>query len=189
MTQLIEAAFKSILQELDPNPGRDGIAETPNRMAKAWLDHTSGYAKDPASVFKSFDDGSERYDEMVVVGGIKFFSRCEHHGETIFGEATVGYIPNGKVIGLSKLVRLTDIFAKRLQVQERLTQQIANSVMEHLQPVGVGVRIRARHMCMESRGCCRPGTVTTTTCLLGAIKAGEPRNEFLCEAMQHNGPL
>lgn len=186
---ILTESFRQVLQAVAPDSQREGLAETPARMAKAWLEHTTGYNIDPASVLKTFDDGAELYDEMVTVGGIRFYSRCEHHGEAIFGEATISYIPCGKVVGLSKLVRLTDIFARRMQVQERFTQQIANAIHDELNPLGVGVRVRARHMCMESRGVCRHGTVTTTTCLLGVIKSGEAREEFLREAMQYNGAL
>jgi GTP cyclohydrolase I len=185
----MQSVFSGLIRCVDPNAEREGLIETPARMAKAWLDHTTGYLQEPGEVLKAFEDGAEKYDEMVVVGGIRFYSRCEHHGEAIFGEAIIGYIPAGKVVGLSKLVRLTDVFAKRLQVQERMTQQIANALSEHLQPKGVGVMVRARHLCMEARGVCRHGAITTTTSLIGAVREGQPREEFLAQARQHNGPL
>lgn len=174
---------------VDPDAAREGLEETPDRMAKAWLDHTSGYGADVAGILKVFEDGAGSYDEMVVVGGIQFYSRCEHHGEAIFGQATIGYLPTNKIVGLSKLVRLTDVFAKRLQVQERMTAQICDAIMEHLQPLGVGVMVRARHLCMESRGVCRHGTITTTMKLGGALREGAPREEFLKQAQQYSGPL
>jgi GTP cyclohydrolase I len=183
------SAFRSVIQCVDPHFDRQGVEETPARMAKAWREHTAGYAVDPLALLKQFDDGSEGYDEMVVVGGIPFYSRCEHHGEAIFGQATIAYIPDKRIVGLSKLARITDVFAKRLQVQERMTVQIANTIQEGLQPLGVGVRLRARHLCMESRGVCKHGTVTTTTCLLGVIREGEPRQEFLQAAGQYNGHI
>lgn len=185
----LSGAFRTLIQCVDPAFDREGVEETPGRMAKAWLEHTSGYDMDPASVLKVFEDGAENYDQMVVVGGIQFYSRCEHHGEAIFGQTTIGYIPKGRVVGLSKLVRLTDIFAKRLQVQERMTAQIADAINEHLDPVGVGVRVRARHLCMESRGVCRHGTITTTTALRGELSAGAPREEFLKQASEYNDRL
>lgn len=159
---------------------REGLAETPDRVAKAWEFWTSGYDQDPADVLKVFEDGADGYDEMVAVVDIPVYSKCEHHLADIFGRATVAYIPNGKIVGLSKLSRLVDIFARRLQVQERLTVQIADALEEHLEPVGVGVKVEARHMCMESRGLCQQGHHTVTTALRGAMK-DEPqaRMEFL----------
>lgn len=159
---------------------REGLQETPDRVAKAWAFWLSGYDRDPAEVLKVFEDGAEGYDEMVMVKDIPVYSKCEHHLADIFGTATIAYIPNGKVVGLSKLSRLTDIFARRLQVQERLTSQIANALHEHLEPKGCGVIIRARHMCMESRGLCQQGHHTITSALRGVIKADPvARAEFL----------
>lgn len=183
------SAFRAVLECVDPDADRGGLIDTPERAAKAFLEHTSGYALDPAEVLKAFEDGASDYDQMVVVGGIRFYSRCEHHLEAIFGEATIGYIPHGRVVGLSKLARLTEVFAKRLQIQERMTTQIANSLYENLNPLGVGVRIRARHMCMESRGICKHGAITTTTSLLGEMRDGAPREEFLKQASDFNGPI
>ena len=125
-------------------------------------------------------EGSEGYDEMVIVKDIPIYSKCEHHLADIFGTATIAYIPNGKVVGLSKLSRLADAFARRLQVQERLTVQIADALEEHLQPLGVGVIIRARHMCMESRGLCQQGHHTITSALRGVLKTeAAARAEFM----------
>lgn len=161
-------------------PLRDGMADTPNRVAKAWEFWTSGYDTDIAALFKAFEDGAEGSDQMVIVKDIPLYSKCEHHLADIFGTATVAYIPNGKVVGLSKISRVVNAFARRLQVQERLTNQIADAIQEHLQPLGVGVLVKARHMCMESRGICQQGHHTVTQALRGAIK-DEPqtRNEFL----------
>jgi GTP cyclohydrolase IA len=159
---------------------REGLRETPHRMAKAWAFWTSGYREDPASILKTFEDGGERYDQMVCVRDIPIYSKCEHHLADIFGTATIAYIPNGKIVGLSKLSRLADCFARRLQVQERMTQQIADALQQHLQPLGVGVVIKARHMCMESRGICQQGHHTVTAALHGAIKdEAATRAEFL----------
>jgi GTP cyclohydrolase I len=169
-----------LLNLVDPDFGREGTRDTPERLAKAWQFWTKGYAENPASILKVFEDGGETYDHMVLVKDIPLYSKCEHHLADIFGTATVAYIPNGKVVGLSKISRLVDCFARRLQVQERLTEQIADAMMEHLQPTGVGVIIKARHLCMESRGICQQGHHTVTTALRGAIK-DEPqtRAEFI----------
>lgn len=158
---------------------REGLQETPDRVAKAWEFWLSGYDRDPAEELKVFEDGAEGYDEMVMVKDIPIYSKCEHHLADIFGTATIAYIPNGKVVGLSKLSRLADIFARRLQVQERLTAQIADALWSNLKPKGVGVIIRARHMCMESRGLCQQGHHTITSALRGVMKQGDPRAEFL----------
>lgn len=179
----IEHLFSSLLGHLDPTPERGGLRETPHRMAKAWAEWTRGYEMDPACILKVFEDGGERYDEMVVVKDIPIYSKCEHHLADIFGTATIAYIPNGKVVGLSKLSRLADCFARRLQVQERLTVQIADALEEHLTPRGVGVMVRARHMCMESRGICQQGHHTITTALRGVMRSDPAaRAEFLGQA-------
>lgn len=166
------------------NPDREGLLETPARVVKAWQHWTGGYAVDIAKLLKVFKDGSENYDEMVIVKDIPIYSKCEHHLADIFGTATIAYIPDGNIVGLSKLSRLADAFARRLQVQERLTCQIADALQLHLQPKGVGVVIKARHMCMESRGLCQQGHHTVTSALRGVIKSQpETRAEFLQIAM------
>lgn len=173
-------AVVRLLQVVGEDPKRGGLLETPGRVIKAWKHWTSGYDKNAKEILKQFEDGAEKYDQMVIVKDIPIYSHCEHHLAAIFGTATIAYIPNGKIVGLSKLSRLADMFARRLQVQERLTDQIADSLVEHLQPAGVGVIIKARHLCMESRGICQQGHHTITTALRGAIKE-EPqtRAEFL----------
>jgi GTP cyclohydrolase I len=171
--------MRQLLPCIDPNHERPGLLETPERAAKAWLEWTAGYAQDPASVLKVFEDGAEGCNEMVVVHDIPVYSHCEHHLAPIFGTATVAYIPNGRIVGLSKLPRLVDIFARRLQVQERMTNQIADAIMEHLNPRGCGVVMRARHMCMESRGIKQGGSHTTTSALRGCFSLPEVRAEFL----------
>lgn len=180
----LENAAELLLYAVEEDFGREGLRETPARMAKAWEFWTRGYNDDPAKILKVFADGGERYDQMVCVRDIPIYSKCEHHLADIFGTATIAYIPNGRIVGLSKLSRLADCFARRLQVQERMTQQIADAIEEHLKPVGVGVVIKARHMCMESRGICQQGHHTVTTALHGAIK-DEPatRAEFLRMAL------
>lgn len=158
---------------------REGLHETPRRFRDAWYFFTSGYKTEPKSVLKSFEDGAESYDEMVLVKEIPFFSQCEHHLVPFFGEAHVAYIPSKRIVGLSKIPRLVEIFARRLQVQERMTNQIADALNEHLEPLGVGVVLKARHLCMESRGIQKIGCYTTTSALRGCIKE-EPdaRAEF-----------
>jgi GTP cyclohydrolase I len=169
-----------ILQHIGDDPKRQGLIETPARFAKALGKWFEGYEQDPSEVFKVFEDGAEHYDQMIVVKDIPIYSHCEHHIAPIFGSATIGYIPDGKIVGLSKLSRVADIFARRLQVQERLTAQIANAIHTYLKPKGVGVVIKARHMCMESRGICKQGHETVTASLTGVIK-NDPmaRGEFL----------
>lgn len=163
------------------DPFREGIQETPARFAKAWAHWTSGYNIDPQALLKSFEEGD--YNEMVIVKDIPLYSKCEHHIADIFGTATVAYIPSGRVVGLSKLSRLVNVFARRLQVQERMTVQIADALWNSpLSPRGVGVRLKCRHMCMESRGICQQGHHTVTTALRGVLEVGDPRNEFLGEA-------
>jgi GTP cyclohydrolase IA len=162
---------------------REGIQETPDRVAKAWEFWTSGYAENAEAILKVFEDGGENYDEMVIVKDIPVYSKCEHHLADIFGTATVAYIPNGKIVGLSKLSRLVNMHARRLQVQERLTNDVAEDIHRILKPKGVGVLVRARHMCMESRGICQQGHHTITTALRGVLK-NEPaaRAEFMSVA-------
>lgn len=159
---------------------REGLQETPTRVLKAWQHWTSGYGKNAADILKVFEDGGETYDEMVIVKDIPVYSKCEHHLADIFGRATVAYIPNGRIVGLSKLSRLVDMHARRLQVQERLTNDVAEDLWTHLHPLGVGVLVRARHMCMESRGLCQQGHHTITCALRGVIKEKpEARAEFM----------
>lgn len=180
----IACAVSALIRELEQVPESDdvrgGLEETPDRVAKAWEFWTSGYSMDPAAILKTFEDGAEGVDEMVVVKDIPFYSHCEHHMAPIFGTATIGYIPQGRVVGLSKLSRLLEVYARRLQVQERLTCQVADALMKHLQPLGCGVVIKARHLCMESRGVCQQGHHTVTSAMRGAFKdKSEVRSEFL----------
>lgn len=176
----IQPVIKQLLPFIDNNHHREGLADTPHRVAKAWAKWTEGYHMNAASILKVFEDGAEKCDEMVIVKDIPIYSKCEHHLADIFGTATIAYIPNGKIVGLSKLSRLADMFSRRLQVQERLTNQIADSIQEHLNAKGVGVVIRARHMCMESRGICQQGHHTITSALRGVMKDNhEARSEFM----------
>ena len=180
-----EQDWKRLLASLGEDPERQGLRETPSRVAKAWKQWTAGYDQDPAELLKAFEDGAEQYNELIVVRGIPVYSHCEHHLAPFFGKATIGYVPNGKIVGLSKLTRLVDCFAKRLQVQERLTGQIADALMEHLEPKAAGVVIRCRHMCMESRGIRTPGEETITSAMLGELQPNLAlRTEFLALARE-----
>lgn len=169
-----------LLQYIGEDPKREGLQETPARFLKAWNHWAGGYALSPESVLKTFEDGAENYDEMVLVKDIPVYSHCEHHLAPFFGVAHVGYIPNGKIVGLSKLSRLVDVFSRRLQVQERLTSQIASALEDNLAPKGVGVILECRHLCMESRGIARSGSSTVTSAMRGVLMTKpEARAEFI----------
>jgi len=169
-----------LLQYIGEDPTRQGLLETPKRVIKAWSEWTRGYNINPASVLKTFEDGAEQLDQMVTVDDIPVWSHCEHHLAPFFGTARISYIPNGKIVGLSKFARLVDVYARRLQVQERLTNQIADALEEVLAPIGIGVEIRCRHLCMESRGVKCANSNTKTIALRGLIKDdNKARNEFL----------
>lgn len=169
-----------LLQFVGEDPKRGGLQETPARVVKAWKYWCSGYGKDPGEILKAFQDGAESCDQMVIVKDIPFYSHCEHHLAAIFGTVTIAYIPDGVIVGLSKLSRLTDMYARRLQVQERMTNQIADALDKYMRPKGVGVLVNARHMCMESRGVCQQGHSTITSALRGAIRdEQDTRAEFL----------
>lgn len=184
----METVIRSMLGIIEGVPPnmllREGLQETPARVAKAWEFWSSGYGQDVGAILKTFEDGAEGVDEMVVVKDLPFYTHCEHHMAPFFGTATIGYIPNGRVVGLSKLSRVLDVFSRRLQVQERLTCQVADALMEHLEPKGAAVMVKARHLCMESRGVCQQGHHTVTSALRGVMK-DEPaaRSEFLQLAM------
>lgn len=179
-TETIEDNVTRILQYIGEDVKRGGLLDTPKRVAKAWGEWCSGYKEDVKQHFKVFEDGSEGCDEMVIIKNIPFYSHCEHHMAPFFGTVTIGYIPNGQVLGLSKFSRIVGVFAKRLQVQERLTTQIAECLMEGLNARGVGVVINARHMCMESRGVCQQGSETQSQKLLGIFKEkADTKAEFL----------
>ncbi len=179
----IEDNIRRLIQYAGDDPTRGGLLETPERVAKAWKFWGSGYGADVEAILKTFEDGAEGCDEMVVVKDIPFYTHCEHHLAPFFGTATIGYLPDGKVVGLSKLSRVLKVFARRLQVQERLTTQVADALVEGLAPKGVGVVVKARHLCMESRGVCEQGHHTVTSAMRGVFK-DEPstRAEFLALA-------
>jgi GTP cyclohydrolase I len=175
----IEAHYHDILGDLGENPNREGLKKTPHRVAKALRELTSGYRVDVDAMINNALF-TETYDEMVLVRDITFYSMCEHHMLPFFGRAHVAYLPNKKIIGLSKIPKLVEIFARRLQVQERLTLQIANTLNEKLKPRGVAVVMEARHLCMEMRGAESHLSPTTTSCMLGIFqKDARTRKEFL----------
>lgn len=165
--------------EMEPGQLRPGLVETPDRVAKAWEEWGSGYDMDPSKILKTFEDGAENYDEMVIVSDIPFYSHCEHHMAPFFGTASIAYIPEKEIVGLSKLGRILECFSRRLQVQERITQQVTNALMEHLKPKGAGCIIKARHLCMESRGLRKAGALTTTSSLEGVFREKDVRMEFI----------
>ena len=169
-----------LLQYIGEDPAREGLRQTPSRVLSAWQEWCAGYQMSVEDILTTFEDGADKCNELVVMRNIPVYSTCEHHLAPFFGKATIGYIPQGRIVGISKLVRLTNIFAKRLQVQERLTNQIADALVEHLSPTGVGVILECRHLCMESRGVCTPDTPTTTSALRGALfDDPRARAEFL----------
>jgi len=174
----LEDVMRELLVRLGEDPKREGLVRTPERIAKAYQYLTKGYGEDPATVL---NDAlfSVDYDEMVIVKDIEMFSLCEHHMLPFFGKVHIAYIPKGKVLGLSKLPRLVEVFARRLQVQERLTVEIAESIQHAIQPMGVGVVIEARHLCMMMRGVEKQHSATVTSSMLGAFRAQQTRQEFL----------
>jgi GTP cyclohydrolase IA len=173
-----EEMYREILTRLGEDPKRDGLEQTPARVEKSMAFLTKGYQEDPGKILRGalFDVD---YDEMVIVKDIEMFSLCEHHMLPFFGKVHVAYIPNGKVIGLSKIPRLVEVFARRLQVQERMTRQIADTIQEAIQPQGVGVVIEARHLCMMMRGIEKQHSSTVTSAMVGCFQNKETRSEFL----------
>lgn len=170
--------YEKILSILGEDPQRDGLRKTPMRAAKAMQTLTRGYAQDPKQVLLDalFD---EKYNQMVIVKDIDFFSMCEHHMLPFYGKAHVAYIPNGHITGLSKIARVVDIYSHRLQVQERLTQQIEDCIQSALKPLGVMVVIEAKHMCMQMRGVEKQNSITTTSAFSGAFNQAKNREEFM----------
>ena len=170
--------YRELLSRLGEDPARDGLAATPARVEKSMAFLTKGYLEDPATILRGalFD---ENYDEMVLVKDIEMFSLCEHHILPFFGKVHVAYIPKGKVIGLSKIPRLVEVFSRRLQIQERLTRQIADTIQEAIEPQGVGVVIEARHLCMMMRGIEKQNSSTVTSAMVGCFRQKETRLEFL----------
>ena len=170
--------YRQILSGLGEDPNREGLSKTPQRAAKAMEFLTQGYQQDAAAILQSALF-SEDFSEMVVVRDIELYSLCEHHLLPFFGKAHVAYIPSGKIVGLSKIPRVVDVFARRLQVQERLTHEILNSIQDALNPLGAAVVIEAFHMCMMMRGVQKQNSMTTTSAFTGIFRNVETRNEFL----------
>ncbi|MDB4990915.1 MAG: cyclohydrolase [Myxococcaceae bacterium] len=164
-----EDHVRGMLAYLGEDPEREGLRETPARVVRAWDEHFGGYAMDPATYLAKTFEEVEGYDELVLVSDIEVMSHCEHHMVPFVGKAHVAYIPSGRVVGLSKIARVVDVFAKRLQVQEKLTKQIADSLEHHLAPQGVAVILQCQHFCMCYRGVKKPGSWTTTSKLYGAF--------------------
>lgn len=176
----VEAAVRTIIRWSGDNPERDGLIETPARVARAMEEAFVGYGQDAAAVLQKSFDEIEGYDEMVVLRGIRFESLCEHHIAPIIGRAWVAYVPDGRVVGISKLARVVEIYARRLQLQERLTAQIANVIEQVLKPRGVGVLVRATHHCMTTRGIHKPDADLVTSRMIGCLRDNpELRQEFL----------
>ncbi|MBM4167120.1 MAG: GTP cyclohydrolase I FolE [Ignavibacteria bacterium] len=175
----LKDVIHQLLQLIGEEPTREGLLNTPYRVAKSLLFLSSGYEQDVQKILNNaiFE---EKYNEMVIVKNIDFFSMCEHHVLPFYGKAHIAYIPNGKIVGLSKIPRIVEIFARRLQVQERMTQQIADTLFDSLNPDGVGVVIEARHLCMMMRGVEKQNSVAITSAMLGSFRDDErTRNEFL----------
>jgi GTP cyclohydrolase I len=182
----LDELMREMLVRLGEQPEREGLLQTPQRYAKALQDLTKGYREDPEQILQGALFSVD-YDEMVIVKDIEMFSLCEHHMLPFFGKVHVAYIPKGKVIGLSKVARLVEVFARRLQVQERITVQIAETIQKVIQPLGVGVVIEARHLCMMMRGVEKQHSATVTSSMLGAFRAQQTRQEFLSLIHANNG--
>jgi GTP cyclohydrolase I len=170
--------IREMLSRLGEDPSREGLIDTPGRVARSMEFLTRGYSQDPAEILNGALFNVD-YDEMVIVKDIEMFSLCEHHMLPFFGKVHIAYLPKGKVIGLSKLPRLVEVFARRLQVQERLTTQLAEAIQELIQPQGVGVVVEARHLCMMMRGVEKQHSAAITSAMLGAFRQQSTRNEFL----------
>jgi GTP cyclohydrolase I len=178
-TEQLGTNVRSILELVGEDPEREGLLETPERVAKAYHFLTQGYAQDPEAILKKAVF-HEDYSEMILVKDIELYSLCEHHMLPFFGKAHIAYIPNGKIVGLSKLPRVVDVFARRLQVQERLTLQIRDAIQDVLEPEGVAVVIEATHMCMVMRGVQKQNSTTTTSAMSGQfLESSDTRAEFM----------
>ena len=181
----MESYFREILRELGEDPEREGLVKTPSRVARALRELTQGYTQDPEAIINGALF-TEDYSEMIVMKDVDFYSMCEHHMLPFFGKAHVAYIPNGKIVGLSKIPRIVDVYAQRLQVQERLTEQIAEGLCRVINPAGVGVVIEAFHLCMMMRGVQKQNSKTITSALRGAFREDpKTRDEFL--RLAHSG--
>lgn len=178
ITEVLADNYQKIIENLGEDINREGLEKTPERVAKAMQFLTHGYGLNPLEIMKSALF-SEDHKQMIVVKDIEVYSMCEHHMLPFFGKAHVAYIPNGKIVGLSKIPRIVDAFARRMQVQERLTDQIKDCIQEALNPLGVAVVIEAQHMCMQMRGIQKQNSVTTTSSFTGAFEKDKTRKEFI----------
>jgi GTP cyclohydrolase I len=180
----VETAFRTIIRWTGDDSERDGLIETPARVARAFEEFFVGYGQDPVEILQKTFEEIEGYDEMIVLRGIRFESHCEHHMAPIIGQAWVAYVPNGRVVGISKLARVVEVYAKRLQIQEKMTAQIANTINDVLKPQGVGVIIKASHHCMTTRGVHKPDSDLVTSRMLGCFRENSlTRQEFLSMAV------
>jgi GTP cyclohydrolase I len=180
----VEAAVRTIIRWAGDDAERDGLIETPARVARAFEEFFVGYAQDPVEILQKTFEEIEGYDEMIVLRGIRFESHCEHHLAPIIGQAWVAYVPSGRVVGISKLARVVEVYAKRLQIQEKMTAQIANTINDVLKPQGVGVIIKASHHCMTTRGIHKPDSDLVTSRMLGCFRDNLlTRQEFLSMAV------
>ncbi|MGN6463100.1 MAG: GTP cyclohydrolase I FolE [Pseudolabrys sp.] len=176
----VEAAVRTLIRWTGDDPEREGLQETPARVTRAFEEFFAGYAQDPADYLARIFEEVGGYDEMVLLRGIPFESHCEHHMAPVLGRAWVGYVPNGRVVGISKLARVVDVFARRLQVQEKMTAQIADTIDQILQPKGVAVVVKATHHCMTTRGVHKPDTDLVTSRMLGCFRDNpQLRQEFM----------
>jgi GTP cyclohydrolase I len=166
----VERAFHTIIRWTGDDPEREGLLETPARITRAFEEYFSGYDADPTLILQETFEEVQGYDEMIVLRGVRFVSHCEHHLEPIIGRAWVAYVPNGRVVGISKLARVVEVYAKRLQIQEKLTAQIANTVNDVLKPQGTGVIVKATHHSMTTRGVHKPDTDVVTSRMLGCFR-------------------
>ena len=178
MKEKTTKAVYEMIRLIGDNPEREGVAQTPKRVVKSWETIYGGYRQKAKDVLTA-QFNSENYDEMVVLKNIEFFSTCEHHMLPFYGKAHVAYIPNGSIVGISKLARLVEVFSRRLQIQERLTTQIADSLMDIIMPIGCGVVIEAKHFCMVSRGVNKQNSIMETSTLRGIFKEPDVKQEFL----------
>jgi len=176
----VERAIRTIIRWTGDNPDRDGLIETPARVARAMEESFAGYGQDPEQILQKTFEEIDGYDEMIVLRGVRFESHCEHHLAPIMGRAWIAYVPRNRVVGISKLARVVEAFARRLQIQERMTAQIANTINEVLKPEGVGVIVKASHHCMTTRGVHKPGSDLVTSRMLGCFRENPlTRQEFL----------
>jgi len=183
----LEDHVREILRAIGEDPEREGLLKTPERVTRALHFLSKGYAENPTEILNSALF-TEEYSEMILLKDLDFFSLCEHHLLPFFGKAHVAYIPNNRILGLSKIARLFEVFARRLQVQERLTTQVATSIMEAIEPMGVGVVVEAEHLCMRMRGVEKQNSIVVTSCMLGSFRnRQETREEFMTLIRSRNG--